>query len=64
MTISAIVLAITGVSGEGGGTGGSPPKDEGVLKNGWTGWQMHSKDLQERLLRHCLLLWEVLLVQF
>ena len=30
MTISTIVLAIPGVFG--GGTGGSPPKDEGVLK--------------------------------
>ena len=35
MTISTIVLAITGVfGGGGGGTGGSPPKDEGILKNG------------------------------
>ena len=32
MTISTIILAITGVFGGGGGTGGSPPKDEGVLK--------------------------------
>ena len=34
MTISTIVLAITGVFGGGGGgrTGGSPSKDEGVLK--------------------------------
>ena len=32
MTISTIVLAITGVFGGGGGTGVSPPKDEGVLK--------------------------------
>ena len=32
MTISTIALAITGVFGEGGGAGGSPPKDEGVLK--------------------------------
>ena len=33
MTISTIVLAITGASGGGEGeTGGSPPKDEGVLK--------------------------------
>ena len=36
MTISTIV--ITGVFGVGGGgIGGSPPKDEGVLKNGWIG---------------------------
>ena len=32
MTISTIVLAITGVFGGGGGTGDSPPKDEGILK--------------------------------
>ena len=32
MTISTIILAITEVFGGGGGTGGSPPKDEGVLK--------------------------------
>ena len=30
MTISTILLAITGVFGGGRGTGGSPPKDEGV----------------------------------
>ena len=32
VTISTIVLAITGVFGGGGGAGGSPPKDEGALK--------------------------------
>ena len=32
MTISTIVLAITGIFGGGRGTGGSPPKDEGALK--------------------------------
>ena len=33
MSISTIVLAITGASGGGEGeTGGSPPKDKGVLK--------------------------------
>ena len=32
MTISTIVLAITGVFGGGGCAGGSTPKDEGVLK--------------------------------
>ena len=33
MTILTIVLAITGVFGGGGrGAGGSPPKDEGILK--------------------------------
>ena len=32
MTISTIALAITGIFGGGRGTGGSPPKDKGVLK--------------------------------
>ena len=32
LTISTIILAITGVFVGGGETGGSPPKDEGVLK--------------------------------
>ena len=33
MTISTIALVITGAFGGGtGGTGGSPPKDEGILK--------------------------------
>ena len=32
MTISTIVLAITGVFWGDGGAGGSPPKDEGILK--------------------------------
>ena len=32
MTISTIVLAITGVFGGGVGTGGSPTKDERILK--------------------------------
>ena len=32
MTISTIDLAITGVFGGGGGAGGFPPKDEGILK--------------------------------
>ena len=31
MTISTIFLAITGTFGGGRGTGGSPPKDEGIL---------------------------------
>ena len=37
MTISTIVLAITGVLGGGGGAGGSPSKDERVLKKNWLG---------------------------
>ena len=32
MTVSTIVLAITGAFGGGRGKGGSPPKDEGILK--------------------------------
>ena len=36
ITISTIVLAITGVFGGGGRAGGSPPKDEGILKK-WLG---------------------------
>ena len=32
MTISTIVLAITGIFGGGAGTGGSSPKDKRVLK--------------------------------
>ena len=32
MTISTIVLAVTGAFGGGGGTGGSTPKDKGVFK--------------------------------
>ena len=36
ITISTIVLAITGVFGGGGGAGGSPPKGEGILKK-WLG---------------------------
>ena len=37
MTISTIVLAITGAfGGDGGGAGSPPSKDEGVLKK-WSG---------------------------
>ena len=56
MSISTIVLAITDVFGRGGGARGSPSKDEGVLKK--------LLDSQERLLRHCLPSWEVLLGPF
>ena len=45
MTISAIVLAITSVFGEDGGTGGSPSKDEGVLKK----WLDRLADALKRL---------------
>ena len=46
MTISAIVLAITGAFGGDGGTGGSPPKDKGVLKK----WLDRLVDALKRLL--------------
>ena len=55
--IATIVLFVIGDFGRGGRTGGSPPKDNETLKT-------HSKHLQEIPLKHCLLLWEVLLVQF
>ena len=47
MTISTIVLAITGVFGGGGGAEGStsPPKDEGVLKK----WLNRLADALKRL---------------
>ena len=48
MTISTIVLAIAGVFGRGsGGTGGSPLKDEGVLKK----WLDRLADSLKRLVR-------------
>ena len=43
MTISTIALVITGAFG--GGTGGSPPKDEGILKK----WLDRLVDTLERL---------------
>ena len=64
MTISVIVLTTTGVFGGGRGTGGSPPKDEAVLKKWLDRLANVLKNFQERLLKHCLLLWKVLLVQF
>ena len=61
MTISTTVLAITGVfGGGGGGTGGPPSKDKGTLKK----WLDRLADVLKRPLKHCLLLWEVLLVLF
>ena len=46
MTISTIVLAIAGVFGGGGrGAGGSPPKDEGILKK----WLDRLPDALKRL---------------
>ena len=62
VTISTIVLAIIGAFGGGRGTGGSPPKDEGALKK-WLD-RLTLKNLRERPLKHCLLLWKVFLVSF
>ena len=46
MTISTIVLAIAGVFGGGGrGAGGSPPRDEGILKK----WLDRLPDALKRL---------------
>ena len=45
MTISTIVLAITGAFGGGGGTGGSTPKHEGILKK----WLDRLADVLKRL---------------
>ena len=45
MTISTIVLAITGASVGGGRGGDSPPKDEGVLKE----WLDRLADALKRL---------------
>ena len=43
--ISTIVLAITDVFGSGGGAGGFPPKDEGILKT----WLDRLTDALKRL---------------
>ena len=45
MTISTIALVITGAFG--GGTGGSPPKDEGIFKK----WLVRLADALKRLCR-------------
>ena len=45
MTISAIVLAITGIFGGGSGTGGFSPKDKGALKK----WLDRLADALKRL---------------
>ena len=48
MTISTIALVITGAFGGGtGGTGGSPPKDEGIFKK----WLVRLADALKRLCR-------------
>ena len=68
MTISTIVFAITGVTGggrRGGGpptSGSSPPKDEIALKQWLSKLPDAPRDLLESLLKHCLLLLEVLLL--
>ena len=60
MTISTIALAIADVLGGGGESEGSPSKDEG-----WLDRLVDAlKRLAERPLKHCLLLWEMLLVLF
>ena len=63
MIISTIALAITGVFG-GGRRGGSPPKDEGALKKWLDRLANAFKRLAGKLLKHCLLSWEVLLAPF
>ena len=60
MTISTILLAITGIFGGAGGVGGSTPKDERVLSK----LLERLADALKRLFRHCLLSWEVFLVPF
>ena len=54
--ITAIVLSIIGDFG--GGAGGSPPKDKGWLDR----LADALKRFEEKLLKHYLPLWEVLLV--
>ena len=53
MAISSVFLAITGAFGGGGAARGATPKDEGALKK-WL--DRLAKDLQERSLKHYLLL--------
>ena len=62
MTISTIVLAITGVFRGGGEGSASPPKDEGALQKWLDRLADALKRLAGRLLKHCLPSWEVLLV--
>ena len=50
MTISTFVLAITGVFGGGGGAGGSPSKDERVLKK----WLDRLPDALKRFARNAI----------
>ena len=53
MAILSVFLAITGAFGGGGVARGATPKDEGALKK-WL--DRLAKDLQERSLKHYLLL--------
>ena len=62
--IAAIVPSAIGDFGGGGETGGSPPRDKGTYKKWLDRLADALKYLQERSFNHCLLLWEVLLVQF
>ena len=60
MTISTIVLAITGVFGGGGWTGGSPPKDEEVLKK----WSDRLENVLKRLAGKAVEAFPVIVVSF
>ena len=65
MTISTIALAITGVfGGRDKGTGGSPPKDEGVFKKWLDRLADALKRLAGKVVENCLLLQEVFFLQF
>ena len=59
--ITTIILSVIGNFRGGGGVGGPPSKDKGALKK-WL--DRLAKGSQEKQLKHCLLLWEVLLVRF
>ena len=56
MTVSMSVLAITGVFGRGGGTGGATPKDEGVLKK----WLDRLADTLKRLVGKVVEAWSAI----
>ena len=67
MTISTVVLAITGVFGGGGGVESSPSKDiefDKMVKIWLDSLADALKGLTAKAVKHCLLSWEVLLVRF
>ena len=64
VTISIIVLAITGAFEGDEGRGGSPSKDKGTLKKWLDRLTDALKGSQERPLKNCLISWEVFLVPF